>query len=92
MQLEWLLATSPAGVSWILARVTKYALEREFRDYNKVSCDVECWLLCEATASSGFALQNTIARDIGTLTIDDEMGRRRRPEVKFSRANLLGMR
>ena len=29
---------------------------------------------------------------IGTLSIDDEMGRRRRPEVKFSRANLLGMR
>ena len=29
---------------------------------------------------------------VGTLSIDDEMGRRRRPEVKFSRANLLGMR
>ena len=29
---------------------------------------------------------------LGTLSIDDEMGRRRRPEVKFSRANLLGMR
>ena len=29
---------------------------------------------------------------IGTLSIDDEMARRRRPEVKFSRANLLGMR
>ena len=28
----------------------------------------------------------------GTLSIDDEMGQRRRPEVKFSRANLLGMR
>ena len=29
---------------------------------------------------------------LGTLSIDDEMGQRRRPEVKFSRANLLGMR
>ena len=29
---------------------------------------------------------------LGTLSIDEEMGRRRRPEVKFSRANLLGMR
>ena len=31
-------------------------------------------------------------RLLGTLSIDDEMGRRRRPEMKFSRANLLGMR
>ena len=51
IQLEWLLATSRAEVSWILARITKYALEREFHDHNKVSCDVECWLLYEATAS-----------------------------------------
>ena len=29
---------------------------------------------------------------LGTLSIDDEMGRRRPPEVKFSRANLQGMR
>ena len=36
--------------SWISARVTKYALEREFHDHNKASCDVECWLLYEATA------------------------------------------
>ena len=33
-----------------------------------------------------------VAVVVGTLSIDDEMGRRRRPEVKFSRANLLGMR
>ena len=26
----------------------KYALEREFHDYNKVSCDVERWLPYEA--------------------------------------------
>ena len=51
MQREWLIATSPAGVSWILARFTKYDLEPEFHNYNEVSCDVECWLLCEATAS-----------------------------------------
>ena len=42
MQLEWLIATSRAGVSWILAKVTKYDLEREFHNYNEVSCDVEC--------------------------------------------------
>ena len=35
--------SSRAVVSWILARVTKYALEREFHEYNKVSYDVECW-------------------------------------------------
>ena len=35
------LATSRAEVSWILARVTKYALERDFHDHTKVSCDVE---------------------------------------------------
>ena len=29
---------------------------------------------------------------IGILSIGKEMGQRRRPEVKFSRANLLGMR
>ena len=29
---------------------------------------------------------------LGTLSIDDEMGQRRRPEVKFSRPKLLGMR
>ena len=29
---------------------------------------------------------------IGTLSMDDEMGRRRRSEVNFSRANLVGMR
>ena len=29
MQLEWLITTSHAGMSWILARVTKYDLERE---------------------------------------------------------------
>ena len=29
---------------------------------------------------------------LGTLSIDNEMGRQRRPEVKFSRANLMGMR
>ena len=51
MQLEWLIVTSRGGVSWILARVTKCDLEREFHNYNEVSCDVECWLLCEATAS-----------------------------------------
>ena len=50
-QFEWLLATSCSAVFWILARVTKYALEREFHDHNKVSCDVECWLLGGATAS-----------------------------------------
>ena len=27
--------TSRAGVSWILARVTKYDLEREFHNYNE---------------------------------------------------------
>ena len=42
MQLELLIATSSAGVSWILPRVTKYDLEREFHNYNEVSCDVEC--------------------------------------------------
>ena len=42
MQLELLIATSRAGVSWILARVTKYDLEREFHNYNEVSCEVEC--------------------------------------------------
>ena len=42
MQLERLIATSCAGVSWILARDTKYDLEREFHNYNEVSCDVEC--------------------------------------------------
>ena len=36
------IATSRAGVSWITARVTKYALEREFHDHNMVFCDVEC--------------------------------------------------
>ena len=51
MQVEWLPATSRAEVSRISARVTKYALEHEFHDHNKVSCDVECWLLYEATAS-----------------------------------------
>ena len=46
IQFEWLLATSRAGVSWILATVTKCALEREFHDHSKkVSCDVECWFL-----------------------------------------------
>ena len=29
---------------------------------------------------------------LGTLSIDDEMGRQCQPEVKFSRANLPGMR
>lgn len=38
-------------VFWILARVTKYALEREFHNYNKVSCDIECWLCGGAMAS-----------------------------------------
>ena len=42
MQLQLLIAASRAGVSWILARVTKYDLEREFQNYNEVSCDVEC--------------------------------------------------
>ena len=64
IRLEWLLATSRAEASWISARVTKYALEREFCDHNKVSCDVECWFLYKATASKalyvtwafGFAL------------------------------------
>ena len=51
IQLACPLATSRTSVSWILARVTKHALEREFHDYNKVSCDVEWWLLYEATAS-----------------------------------------
>ena len=51
IRLEWLLATSRAEVSWISASVTKYALEREFCDHNKVSCDVECWFLYKATAS-----------------------------------------
>ena len=51
IRLEWLLATSRAEASRISARVTNNALEREFRDHNKVSCDVECWLLYEATAS-----------------------------------------
>ena len=51
IRLEWLLSTSRAEASWISARVYKYALEREFRDHNKVSCDVECWLLYEAIAS-----------------------------------------
>ena len=51
IRLEWLLATSRADASWISARVTKYALEREFCDHNKVSCDVECWFLYKATAS-----------------------------------------
>ena len=42
---------------------------------------------------SGFELYSLGAPELlGTLSIDDEMGRRRRPEVKFSRANLLGMR
>ena len=36
--------------------------------------------------------ERTQPPSIGTLSMDDEMGRRRRPEVKFSRANLLGMR
>ena len=35
MQLELLIATSRAGVSWILAGVTKYDLEREFHNYNQ---------------------------------------------------------
>ena len=35
---------------------------------------------------------STCTISIRTLSIDDEMRRRRRPEVKFSRANLLGMR
>ena len=76
MQFERLIATSCAGLCWILGRVTKYNLElrlrkqpfllaprrwgrlfsqanleREFHNYNEVSCDVECWLLCQATAS-----------------------------------------
>ena len=42
MHLEWLIATLRAGVSWILARVTKYDLERKFHNYNEVFCDVEC--------------------------------------------------
>ena len=42
MQLKLLLGTSRAGVSWISARVTKYALEREFHDHNELYCDVEC--------------------------------------------------
>ena len=41
-----------------------------------------------ATSGRRFVLLDKL----GTLSIDDEMGRRRRPEVKFSRANLLGMR
>ena len=41
IQLEWLLATSRAGVSRIATRFTKYALEHEFHDHNKFSCDVE---------------------------------------------------
>ena len=51
IRLKWLLATSRAEASWISARVNKYALEREFRDHNKVSYDVECWLLYEATTN-----------------------------------------
>ena len=51
IQLACPLATSRTSVSGILARVTKHALEREFHYYNKVSCDVEWWLLYEATAS-----------------------------------------
>ena len=33
-----------------------------------------------------------VVKRVGTLSIDDKMGRRCRPEVKFSRANLRGMR
>ena len=40
----------------------------------------------------GFLAKKVVSFSLGTLSIDDEMGRRRRPEVKFSRANLLGMR
>ena len=72
MQLKLLLGTSRAGVSRISARVTKYALEREFHDHNELYCDVECWRLYETTVSQavyvmwafGSALQNTVVRDI----------------------------
>ena len=43
--------TPRAQVSWISAKVTKYGLESKFHDHNKVSCDVECGLLYDATAS-----------------------------------------
>ena len=38
------------------------------------------------------AISQFFSCTLGTLSIDNEMGRRRRPEVKFSRANLMGMR
>ena len=50
IQLEWLLATSRAEASWISARVTKYALEREFRDRNKVS--LRRWMLTSSWSNS----------------------------------------
>ena len=69
MQLEWLITISHAGMSWILARVTTYDLERVFHNYNKVSCDVECWVLCEATAPSAMYVMWAFAFTLNSMVV-----------------------
>ena len=49
-------------------------------------------ILTEIKGTNDIIMLLVMGVTLGTLSIDDEMGRRRRSEVKFSRANLLGMR
>ena len=83
----------------VVFSVTRYmydAWRRDFALSASFVSELECFDGSEVTRKVNDSIVQkqycVVEEIIGTLSIDDEMGRRRRPEVKFSRANLLGMR